>query len=55
MYIVDYGVVGIDMSLKEQGKPPYNEVPGTGAIWRVTRSDMQPMQRGRVPVRKEGM
>jgi glucose/arabinose dehydrogenase len=52
MYIVDYGVVRIDMSLKEQGKPPYNEIPGTGVIWRVTRSDMQPMQRARVPVRK---
>ncbi|MFZ3585031.1 PQQ-dependent sugar dehydrogenase [Loktanella sp. DJP18] len=36
LYIVDYGVVEIDMSLTEQGRPPYNEVPGTGVIWRVT-------------------
>lgn len=35
LYIVDYGVVKIDMSLMEKGEPPYKEVPGTGAIWRV--------------------
>jgi glucose/arabinose dehydrogenase len=52
MYIVDYGVVKIDMSLTQQGKPPYNEVPGTGVIWKVTPADMQPSQRERIPVRK---
>jgi glucose/arabinose dehydrogenase len=34
MYIVDYGVVEIDMDLV----PPYDYQPGTGAVWRVTRS-----------------
>jgi glucose/arabinose dehydrogenase len=39
MYIVDYGEVRIDKSLKkEQNKPPYREIPGTGAIWKVTRT-----------------
>jgi glucose/arabinose dehydrogenase len=53
LYIVDYGVVRIDMSLKkEQNEPPYREVPGTGAIWRVVPESMQPMQRERIPVRK---
>jgi glucose/arabinose dehydrogenase len=33
MYIVDYGVVNVDMSLK----PPYAYQPGTGGIWKVTR------------------
>lgn len=32
MYIVDYGVVTIDM----EKKPPYAYNPGTGVIWRVT-------------------
>lgn len=53
MYIVDYGVVKIDMSLKKQGKPPYNEVPGTGVIWKVTRAGAE-IERERVPVRKGG-
>jgi glucose/arabinose dehydrogenase len=52
MYVVDYGVVKIDMSLAVQGKPPYNEVPGTGVIWRIVPDGMQPMQRERIPVRK---
>jgi len=38
MYIVDYGVVEIDMSLIDQGKPPYAYQEGTGAIWKVTRT-----------------
>lgn len=33
MYIVDYGVVTIDMSKK----PPYNYKAGTGVIWKVSR------------------
>ena len=33
LYIVDYGVVNIDM----QKKPPYAYQPGTGGIWKVTR------------------
>lgn len=33
MYIVDYGVVEIDM----KQTPPYVYQPGTGAIWKVTR------------------
>ncbi|MCJ8166491.1 PQQ-dependent sugar dehydrogenase [Pontibacter sp. E15-1] len=33
MYIVDYGVVKIDMSRR----PPYAYQPGTGVIWKVTR------------------
>lgn len=33
MYIVDYGVVTIDMSKA----PPYAYQPGTGAIWRLSR------------------
>jgi glucose/arabinose dehydrogenase len=38
LYVVDYGEVQIDKSLKkEQNKPPYREIPGTGAIWKVTK------------------
>lgn len=33
MYIVDYGVVTIDMSKK----PPYDYKAGTGAIWKVSK------------------
>jgi glucose/arabinose dehydrogenase len=33
MYIVDYGVVTIDMSRQ----PPYAYQPGTGAIWKVSK------------------
>lgn len=33
MYIVDYGVVTIDMSKK----PPYDYKAGTGTIWKVTK------------------
>ncbi|MGI8638139.1 MAG: hypothetical protein ACR2KZ_22320 [Segetibacter sp.] len=33
MYIVDYGVVKIDMSKT----PPFDAQTGTGAIWKVTR------------------
>ncbi|MDT0275972.1 hypothetical protein [Blastococcus goldschmidtiae] len=33
MYIVDYGIVNIDMALK----PPYAYQPGAGGIWKVTR------------------
>lgn len=33
MYIVDYGVVKIDMSKK----PPYDAKTGTGTIWKVTK------------------
>ena len=52
MYIVDYGVVKIDMSLTKQGKPPYDEMAGTGAIWRVTPANMQlPRQQ----MRQDGM
>lgn len=36
MYIVDYGVVTIDMSLTEEGKPPYAYQAGTGTVWKVT-------------------
>lgn len=38
LYVVDYGVLEIDMSLMEEGKPPYKEVPGTGSIWKISRS-----------------
>jgi glucose/arabinose dehydrogenase len=38
LYVVDYGVVEIDMSLMQEGKPPYNEIPGTGIIWKITRT-----------------
>ncbi|MDQ4078395.1 MAG: superoxide dismutase family protein [Chloroflexota bacterium] len=38
LYIVDYGIVTIDPALREQGKPPYNYVPKSGIIWRVTRT-----------------
>jgi glucose/arabinose dehydrogenase len=34
LYIVDYGVVTIDMDKK----PPYAYQPGTGSIWKVTRT-----------------
>ena len=34
MYIVDYGVVKIDMSKK----PPYAYQPGTGVLWKVTKN-----------------
>ncbi len=34
MYIVDYGVVNIDMSKT----PPYDSKAGTGAIWKVTET-----------------
>ncbi|WP_439879731.1 PQQ-dependent sugar dehydrogenase [Pontibacter sp. MBLB2868] len=33
LYVVDYGVVTIDMSKK----PPYAYQPGTGSIWKVTK------------------
>ncbi len=33
MYIVDYGVVGIDMSQR----PPYVYHPNTGVIWKISR------------------
>ena len=33
MYIVDYGVVTVDMSKK----PPYAYRENTGAIWKVTK------------------
>jgi glucose/arabinose dehydrogenase len=33
LYVVDYGVVNIDMELK----PPYAIEPGTGGIWKVAR------------------
>lgn len=33
MYIVDYGVVTIDM----QRKPPYAYQPGTGVVWKVSK------------------
>jgi glucose/arabinose dehydrogenase len=37
LYIVDYGQVKIDKSLKKkQNEPPYREIPGSGAIWKVT-------------------
>ena len=36
MYIVDYGIVTIDMSLIEAGQPPYAYDAGTGSIWKVT-------------------
>jgi glucose/arabinose dehydrogenase len=46
LYIVDYGVVVIDMSLKEQqNEPPYREMAGTGAIWKVTRQDADSAER----------
>ena len=35
MYIVDYGVVNINMALK----PPYDSKAGTGVIWKVTKRD----------------
>jgi glucose/arabinose dehydrogenase len=38
VYIVDYGVVEVDMALAEQGKPPYVYQIGSGSIWRVTRT-----------------
>jgi len=42
LYVVDYGVVKIDPSLKEeQNEPPYREMPGTGVIWKVTRAETQ--------------
>jgi glucose/arabinose dehydrogenase len=34
LYIVDYGVVKIDM----KKKPPYVYAPGTGSIWKVTKN-----------------
>ncbi|MDQ3460873.1 MAG: sugar dehydrogenase [Deinococcota bacterium] len=37
MYIVDYGVVEIDMELE----PPYDYIAGTGAVWRVSRGSGQ--------------
>jgi sugar lactone lactonase YvrE len=39
LYIVDYGAVEIVPELKEQGRPPYKEIPGTGVIWKVSSSD----------------
>lgn len=58
MYIVDNGVVKIDISLLKQGKPPYNEVPGTGVIWKVTPAGMpmqRQMHREQMPVHKDTM
>lgn len=39
LYVVDYGVVKIDPSLTEKGQPPYRQIAGTGAIWKVTMSE----------------
>lgn len=33
MYVVDYGVVNIDMTKK----PPYAYLTGTGAVWKITK------------------
>ncbi len=38
MYIVDYGVGIVDPAMIAQGKPPYEFPPGTGAVWRITRT-----------------
>jgi glucose/arabinose dehydrogenase len=38
MYIVDYGIVEIDMSRK----PPYDYKAGTGVIWKVSLKDKSP-------------
>jgi hypothetical protein len=40
-FLIDHEASGLtppDPSLQEIGEPPYLEVPGTGAIWRVTRT-----------------
>ncbi len=41
MYIVDYGIVEIDMAKK----PPYLYRAQTGAIWKVTRAGVDAMPR----------
>ncbi len=37
LYLVDYGVFKLDKSQT----PPFRSEPGTGTIWRVTRTEMQ--------------
>jgi glucose/arabinose dehydrogenase len=37
LYVVDYGQVIVDPSRAAMGMAPYIEVPGTGAIWKVSR------------------
>ncbi len=37
MYIVDYGVVKINPAREKENREPYEYVPGTGVIWKVTR------------------
>ena len=37
MYIVDYGQVKINLSRKDENREPYEYVPQTGTIWKVTR------------------
>ena len=37
MYIVDYGQVKINLARKAQDREPYEYIPGTGVIWKVTK------------------
>jgi hypothetical protein len=37
MYIVDYGEVKINMARTRQGREPYEYIPNTGIIWKVTK------------------
>ncbi len=37
MYIVDYGVVKINPDRLKENREPYEYVPGTGVIWKVTK------------------
>jgi glucose/arabinose dehydrogenase len=42
MYIVDYGVARVNMARVAQGKLPYEFPPQTGAIWKVTPTNVVP-------------
>jgi glucose/arabinose dehydrogenase len=37
MYIVDYGQVNINMARTKEGREPYEYIPNTGIIWKVTK------------------
>ncbi len=39
MYIVDYGVARINLARIAEGHLPYEFVPDTGVVWKVTQTD----------------
>ena len=40
MYIVDYGVANVNLARIRENQVPYEFLPETGAIWKVTFDDL---------------